>query len=282
MTSATAYAAGAMVLFGLGDFIFKCSASAGVPARHFLLVQAWVFAALILVYALATDTLHLEPQALWGSAGGLFIFVGFYHFARSLAFGSVSVNAPVFRLNFLVTSALAIWVLGEPLTGRKVLALGMAVAATGLLLDAGSGAGGSAPRRALLHVAVATAAFGVGNFLHKMGASRGVTPATMGVAQSAVYVTLATLVVLAADRSVRPAAATWRYAPTASVVLAAAFICLLSSLARGEASMVVPITQMGFVVSGGLGIAVLGEPLTARKLAGIAIALGSLAVLASA
>ncbi len=44
--------------------------------------------------------------------------------------------------------------------------------------------------------------------------------------------------------------------------------------------MLVPIAQMGFVVTAALGILVLREPLTARKAAGLAAALAALAVLA--
>jgi len=57
---------------------------------------------------------------------------------------------------------------------------------------------------------------------------------------------------------------------------------LFESLARGEASVLVPISQMGFVVTAVIGVAFLGEPLTARKSAGLAFAVGALACLASA
>ena len=39
---------------------------------------------------------------------GLVIFVGFYYFLRALATASVSIVAPIFRLNFIVTAALAL------------------------------------------------------------------------------------------------------------------------------------------------------------------------------
>jgi uncharacterized membrane protein len=52
------------------------------------------------------------------------------------------------------------------------------------------------------------------------------------------------------------------------------------SLARGEASVVVPIAQMGFVVTALLGFLFLREPF-ARKGAGLVAALAALAGLAS-
>jgi uncharacterized membrane protein len=51
-------------------------------------------------------------------------------------------------------------------------------------------------------------------------------------------------------------------------------------LERGEASVVVPIAQMGFVVTALLGFVLLREPLTARKGAGLVMASLALASLA--
>ena len=76
------------------------------------MAQAWFFLPLVILYALATRTLALDPAALWGSLAGAFIFIGFYYFIRSLATGSVSTNASIFRLNFIVTAFLAIALLG--------------------------------------------------------------------------------------------------------------------------------------------------------------------------
>jgi multidrug transporter EmrE-like cation transporter len=44
--------------------------------------------------------------------------------------------------------------------------------------------------------------------------------------------------------------------------------------------VLVPISQMGFVVTAAVGVLLLGEPMTARKGAGLALALAALACLA--
>src|SRR5437588_8839954 len=96
------YAVAAMICYGVSDFIYKQGAAAGVRADHFLMAQAWLFCPLVIVYALATHTLAIDTAALWGSLAGLFVFIGFYFFIRSLATGAVSTNASIFRLNFIV------------------------------------------------------------------------------------------------------------------------------------------------------------------------------------
>ena len=127
MNEPLVYAIVAMVCYGLSDFIYKQAAAAGIRADHFLMAQGWLFCPLVIVYALATRTLALDPAALWGSLAGAFVFLGFYHFIRSLAAGSVSINATIFRLNFVVTVLLVVALLGEPLTPGKIAGLALAL-----------------------------------------------------------------------------------------------------------------------------------------------------------
>jgi uncharacterized membrane protein len=284
MNQPLTYAVAALVCYGVSDFIYKQAALKGIRADHFLMVQGWFFCLLVVVYALATGMLVLDAAALWGSLAGVLAFVGFYYFVRSLRAGAVSTNASIFRLNFVVTVVLVIAVLGEPVTFGKIAGLALALAATWLLVGAGASADrarGEARYHSLGEVAVATLAFGASNFFHTVGLRHGAVPETLAVAQAALFMPLATVVVFFADRRLKPPAATFRYSAMAAVVLLGATILLLRSVAGGEASVLVPITQMGFIVAALLGIFVLGERVTARKAIGLAAALAALAVLAA-
>ena len=277
------YAIMAMVCYGLSDFIYKQAAAAAIRADHFLMAQAWLFCPLVILYTLATHTLVLDFAALWGSLAGVFIFIGLYYFIRSLAAGSVSTNASIFRMNFIVTVFLVIAFLGEPLTPRKIAGLGLALLAAWLLVGAGALADrttNDARRRSLIQVAVATLAFGASNFFHTVGLRHGAVPETLAVAQMALFMPLATVVVYFADRNLRLPPVTFKYGAAAAVVLLGATIFLLRGVAGGQASVLVPIAQMGFIVAALLGIFILREPVTARKTIGLVSALAALAVLA--
>jgi drug/metabolite transporter (DMT)-like permease len=280
MTGALPYALAALVLFGIGDFIYKRATLVGLRADHLLMSQAWFFLPLIVGYGLVTGTLVLRLPALWGSLAGAFVFVGFYNFVRSLATGPVSVNAPVFRLNFVVTALLAIAVLGETLTGPKLAGLTLAFGATWLLLGARvPGERTHEDRGALLRVLLATVAFGMANFLHTVGLRQGVLPETMLAAQAVVFMPLTNLAVFAADRRVAAPREAWGYGAVMSLVLFGAFICLLHGISLGQASVVVPIAQMGFIVTAVLGTLLLGEPVTLRRVLGLAAAVAALVAL---
>jgi transporter family protein len=267
------------VFLGLADLAYQRGAAAGVKPHHFLMGQAWCFAPLIAAYGLATGTLAPGPAFAWGMGAGVFVFVALYHFARALKAAPVSVVAPVFRLSFTVTVALAIVVLGEPLTAVKLAGLVLALAAV-WRGRGGAGGGGEAVRPAIVQALVAMAAMGVANFLYKVGASTGGDPASFIAGQASTFLPLSTAFAWITDRGLRAPRSTWLPAAAAAVSFLAALVLLFESLARGEASVLVPITQMGFVVTAAFGVLVLGEPLRARKAAGLACALAALAALA--
>jgi drug/metabolite transporter (DMT)-like permease len=282
MTPGYEYALVAMILLGLVDLVYKRGAAAGVQAHHFLMVQAWCFAPAVALYGLITGTLKLEMAMLWGMGAGLFVFVALYNFARSLKSGSVSVVAPIFRLSFTVTAVLAVLILGEPLTGYKLAGLALALAAVWLLLGAESGAApaAGAARLPLVQALIAMAAMGVANFFYKVGALTGGSPATFIAGQAAIFLPLATGFAWRVDGGLRTTRAAWIHAGTAAALFLLALVLLFESLARGEASVLVPISQMGFVVTAAFGLVFLREPFTMRKGAGLAFAVTALVCLA--
>ena len=276
------YAVIAMVCYGLSDFIYKQAASAGIRADHFLMAQGWFFCPLVILYALATHTLVLDPVALWGSLAGVFIFIGFHYFIRSLITGSVSTNASIFRMNFIVTVILVVILLGEPLTASKIVGLALSLLAAWLLLGAGDNAErtpNEAGRRSLVQVVIATLAFGTSNFFHTVGLRHGAVPETLAVAQAALFMPIATVVVYFTDRTLRAPPVTFGYGAVAAIILLGATIFLLRGVADGQASVLVPIAQMGFIIAALLGIFILCERVTIRKAVGLVSALAALAVL---
>jgi drug/metabolite transporter (DMT)-like permease len=283
MSQPVVYAIVAMVCYGLSDFIYKQAAAAGIRADHFLMAQGWFFCPLVILYALATHTLVLDPVALWGSLAGVFIFIGFHYFIRSLITGSVSTNASIFRMNFIVTVILVVILLGEPLTASKIAGLALSLLAAWLLLGARNNAErtpNEAERRSLVQVVIATLAFGTSNFFHTVGLRHGAVPETLAVAQAALFMPIATGAVYFTDRMPRAPPVTFRYGAAAAIMLLGATIFLLRGVADGQASVLVPIAQMGFIIAALLGIFILRERVTIRKVVGLVLALAALAVLA--
>jgi drug/metabolite transporter (DMT)-like permease len=280
MADGVALAVGAMVCYGLADWVYKRAANRGVRAHHFLMLQAFFFAPGILIYGLVTRTLSGGIPFIWGMAAGALLFVALYNFARSLASGAVTIVVPVFRLSFALTAALAVWLLHEPVTIWKIAGLAASLAAVWLLLGGRTAAAPRATPASIMRVTLATATMSVVSLIYKVGVASGGTPATVMMGQASVFVSLATAFAVSRDRGFRPPAGGWRYGASAAVLLLFAQVMLLAGLTRGEASVLVPVAQLSFVVTSILGYVFLREALTARKTMGLVFAIAALACLA--
>ena len=233
----------------------------------------------IFLYGLATGTLALGIPFAWGMSAGVLVFVALYNFARSLASGAVSIVAPVFRLSFAITAALAVWLLDEPLTAWKLAGLAASLVAVWLLLGARPASAPRATASSVLRVLVATVAMGIVSLVYTLGAIAGGSPATILAGQASVFLPLSMLFALARDRGFHPPLRTWRYGATTAVLLLCGLVMLVAGLARGQASVLVPIAQLSFVVTAGLGFFCLRETLTLRKGLGLAFAIAALVCL---
>jgi drug/metabolite transporter (DMT)-like permease len=281
MTPGIGFALCAMVSFGASDLIYKRAAAAGIDARHFIMLQAWFFCPLVTLYAIVRQRLVLEPAALWGPLAGLVMFVAFYNFSRSLRTGSISTNAPIFRLSFTLTAALAIGFLHEPLTLTKLAGLGLALIAV-LALAGGAQGNARSPSvsyGSLARVLLATVAAGIGNLIYKIGLLAGATPETLLTTQAWLYCSLATLFVWFADGRIRPPAGGYRYGALVGVTVLVGFVALLDGLAVGPASVLIPVAQLGFVFTAVLGRVLFAEPLSWRKRCGLVIAAAAMVTL---
>lgn len=280
MTPGLLFALGAMLCFGAGDLLYKRAAATGVGAGQFVMLQAWVFCPTINLYAWATGTLDVHWSAAWGSLAGVFSLVALYNFARSLKDGAVSTNAPIFRLNFTLTAALAIILLGETLTWPKAGALVCALVAVWLLLAEPGAARGGIKLASLTRVLVATVAMALANLFYKVGLQHGALPETMVSAQAWTFSSMATALAVTQERRLRLTPAVWPYSVPAALALLTGFVLLLHGLAIGSASVLVPVAQMSFVFTALFGAVMFREHLNNRKRLGLAVAAAALALFA--
>jgi uncharacterized membrane protein len=269
-----------MVCFGVSDLVYKRGAAAGIEATELVMLQGWVFCPGVTLYAWLTGTLVLNLSTLWGALAGVLIYVAAFNFAASLQGGAVSTNAPIFRLNFILTAALAILLLGETITIAKTGALACALLAVWLLL-AEPGNRDPTSMNSLARVLIATIAMALTNFFYKLGLQHGALPETLIAAQAWVFCSLATLLRWLPRRRFHLTANAWRYSTLAAVALAIGFISLTHGLARGPASVLVPVAQMSFVFTALVGAALFGETLNLRKRTGLLVAVAALASFAA-
>jgi drug/metabolite transporter (DMT)-like permease len=280
MTPGIGLAIGAMFFFAIGDVIYKRAAANGIGASQFIMLQAWAFCPGVTLYAWATGKLDVHLSALWGGLAGFCALVALYNFASSLKQGAVSTNAPIFRLNFTITAALAILLLGEVLSPGKAAAVACALGAVWLILVEPRAAAVRPSAASLARVIIATVAMGLANLFYKIGLQHGALPETMVSAQAWVFCSLATVFNWWPERRLRIPPGAWRYSTLVAVTQVFGFLLLLHGLMLGPASVLVPVAQMGFVITSLFGVILFKEILTTRKIAGLLVGVAALALFA--
>jgi uncharacterized membrane protein len=264
---------------GTADLLLRRATLRGVRPGSFMVLQSWFFGPTALAWAVATGSLRWSRAILWGPVAGVLAFVATYAFLRSLqAPGSqVSVNAAIYRLNLAVAALLAIAVLGETVTAAKVAGLVLAVAAVLLLIE-------TSPRRVIVSAAglgwagLAMVAFGLVLFLYKVGVALGAPAALLIFGQFSALTTISVGYTLWREGGLQFTRTIWVHAPACGVLNSSGRVLLAWALTSGEASAAVPVSQMSFVFTFLLAAPLFGEPVTPRKLGGLAAAV--LAVLA--
>ncbi len=268
-----------MVLVGTADLLFRHATLSRFTPASFMVVHSLFFGPTALAWAVATGSLEWNPASLWGLLTGALTFVSSYSFLRSLQSpgGQVSVNAPIYRLNLVITAILALSFLGEIITWAKVAGLLLATTAVLLLAETSLRSFRSKPG-GVGWAFVAMAAFGLVHFVYKIAVMLGAPPPMLIFGQFCSFIVIALCYSIWVEGGLRLTRTIWTHAPICGVLNASGRIVLVWALQSGEASSAVPISQMSFVFTFLLAAPLFREPVTGRKAVGLLAAV--LAVLA--
>lgn len=265
-----------MAFAGLNDFVFKeFSSRYGRLQGTFLSGIGLVWAAVFGLLVLLTSG-GISGTGWYISVGaGVVSFLSNILFVRSYRALPAGTGATIYRLNLVVVALLGFLVLGEPVTVWKVAGLTMGTVAV-LVLGVSESRGASArtaPRSvaALVVACLLRAAMGI---LYKVSTSYGVPYYELLMINGIAWA-VGGFIWARATREV----AGLNKVVSAFSLVSGLLVCgityfMLAATALADASIVIPITQMSFVVTCVLGAVRLREPFTTPKLVAIAAAVG--------
>ncbi|MDD5482498.1 MAG: EamA family transporter [Kiritimatiellae bacterium] len=262
-----------MACAGGNDFVFKLYARRGGSTGAYLAVIGVVWT-LFFAFSLPSPDCLLERATLqWGIISGVFSIMANILFVKSLARGDVGICATIYRLNLVPAALLAFLFFGEPAGAPRLAAIASGAAAVLFFsLPAGEAKTGRFLSGTILVVAAASflrAGMGLG---YKAGLLHGANEYGLGAINGLVWITGGTLCHLLAGRETRKLdRATLAYGGLSGALVCGIILFLMLALKQGDASLVLPVTQMSFVLTALAGITVMKEPLTARKIMGISL-----------
>lgn len=263
-----------MVLIGIYDFVYSRAVRKGVSTGTITCSQACFFVPTVTLWAYLEGTYIWSPFVLLGPLAALCLFFGIWAFMRSVSLGEASVSTPIYRISFVITALMAILFIGEQMTIRKGIGFLLAAASIFFLSEFSFGAKAIPRDRtvSILWALVAMTSVGLLNFIYKLGVSSGVAPAMFLHSQGVCFIMVVFIYARLTQGGPRFSRQGWAHGLVAGFCLSMGLIALLAALKRGEASVVVPIGQLSFVVSTLMVTLWMGERFTKRKVAGLLLA----------
>ena len=282
-TVAVTLALAALVVGAVADLLYRVGQTRGIDTGVFLFWQSTIFTTGMWAGALATGQVEniLTSTWIWGLPSGLLSYIGLYLFILSLRNGDASVNAPVFRLNFVVTAAGGILLLNEAASLAKIAGILLAVLSVFSLLNLRAIREGGSARQSLVTVVAASLLFGSVGVLAKQALNEGSTAIPLILTQTVSFHTCAILYVVFTRRW-RPNAPTIRYVPPISALQLVWSVLVFQALSLGDASVIFPVVQLSFVLTAVMAVVFLKEAVTRTRAGGWGLAVLAVGALALA
>lgn len=264
---------------GASDFFYKKAQNRGIVLETYLQVEWIPFALVALLFGYLNSDLEPNRASLiYGPIFGVFSFIAIFLFVSSLREGEAGVNTLIFRLNFVLVAFFAILFLGERWTLSLTAGLAfaaLAIASTSVVGRSRSPAGGGGralSSRSLALVLSAMFFFSVVNIIFKVSVMNGGNVPFLIVFGACSWSVAAFILMVTRGRYGFPPG-NWIYFPITGSLKSVAFFCLLTSFRLGgNASAVVPIVQMSFVLTAILAALFLGEAFHRWKWIGLGFA----------
>lgn len=280
MSLSIGFALVSLVFAGLTDVAFKRYArrdrSRGIYLAGMGFVWGFMQMAIIIMSGvpLATDVATIS----FGLIAGIFVSLANLCLIESMAHIPVSLASTVYRLNTVGVVLMAVVLLAEPITSMKLLGVAVGLGAVLLLYEPSHSANeGARWLISFFGLAVLAsflrACFGI---ITKYAATLHIDLPSVLLYNTTMWVLLGLLYAKWREGRVRLHPAKIRYSLISGLLICGVANFLALALQTGEASIVVPVANMSFLVAIALSTVWKMEVLTVRKI--LAICLAALAI----
>lgn len=275
----------AMLCKSVIDFISNKSAidSKGENINKFYLLETVVMVLLLLIiWGTGLMPVRLDFKSIcYGIVIGLISFISYLFFLLSLKGENGSVSITIYRLNFIISSVLAILILNEKVTLNKGIGITLCVAAVLMLVNMKSIVFKNS--KSITYSIIASITAGGMNVLNKIAISAGVETNTL-LFYRYIIVLLATIGLYKLKNidmkvDIKSSSKLIIASSICGVLMLLSLNVLYYALRIGDVSVVTPIVQSCFIFASILCFIFLKEKLTIKKVIGISFAILSIIII---
>lgn len=281
-SQAIGYALLSLLFAGCLDVVYRRYALKQRSRGMFLAGTGAVWGLLQLITLnLSGQSISLDPQTVkFGLTAGILATLSNLLFIESLTHLQVSLGSTIYRLNTIGVVILSFLFLGESLETFQFLGITCGIVATSFLYQRNSDE--LAPQMLnlffwmIILASMLRAGFSV---VTKAGLSLDASGPTMLVIASTCWMVGGFSYAVLRERRVKITGGKVRYSLISGVLVYLIVSTLFAALERGDASVVVPIANLGFVIALGISLVLGMERLNIRKCIALAFASASVIML---
>jgi drug/metabolite transporter (DMT)-like permease len=288
MTSGVVFALLSLLAAGFSDVVFKkyCSKERSRGMYICGIGVVWTMLQLAMFVINDEPIIFNDATIYYGIAAGLAVTLANILLLECLTHLDVSLGSTIYRLNTIGVVLFSFVFLGESLGWLKTAGIMCGVVGVLILYQRSK----HVPMDEIADVArvflivavlaaIVRASYGV---ISKAGITEGAQPATMMLISSISWIVGGFLYALIREKRVRFSLDKLRYSALSGVLIFMIVNFLIAALERGEASVLVPIANMSFVIAMTVSVMLKMESITGRKLAAVGCAAASIFLLAQA
>lgn len=284
MSYAVAFALLSMTFGGLIDTLYKVYARKARSRGVYLFGMGLVWFLLQLIeFGARGESLQFNTVDLrYGIAAGAMVTFSNLLYIESMTHLDISLGATIYRLNTVGVVVLGFLFLAEPLGGVKMTGVACGIIAVIFLYQRDDGERGrivAAFIWVIILAAILRAAFGV---ISKGGIMAGASPSMIMVTAAACWMAGGLCYAICRERQMRMGRTEIGYCLASGLVVFAIVNFLMLGLKHGEATIVIPIANLSFVVALAISVVLGYERLTGRKCIAVAFATAAIYLLSQA
>jgi len=255
----------------VNDLVFRLYARKIRSRGAYVLIIGLVWTLAFSLF-LKFDFVSWKTTLLWGIVSGVFSVVANILLIEGMSHNDAGICSTIYRLNLVVVAFGAFILLGETVTAMKLLGILFALAAVFMFfLD--SPHGGHTDKAKLGFYLVGIAALlraGMGlsyKYAFMEGADRNMLLLVNGVS----WVIGGAIYAIYREKHLgeKFGKKSWRYGTVSGLLICGIVLFMALALQHGDAAVVLPLAQMSFIATCGLGILFLKEKLSFKKALGI-------------
>ena len=255
----------------VNDLVFRLYARKSRSRGAYVLIIGLVWTLAFSLF-LKLDFACWRTTLLWGIISGLFSVAANILLIEGMSHNDVGICSTIYRLNLIFVAFGAFIMLGETVTFMKLLGISFAIAAI-LMFFLDTPHGGHTNKAKLGFYLVGIAALlraGMG-LSYKYAFMEGADRNSLLVINGILWIIGGAVYTIYREKHLgeKFGKKSWRYGAVSGLLICGIVLFMALALQHGDAAVVLPLAQMSFIATCGLGILFLKEKLSPKKALGI-------------